>query len=67
MNYVNEKEKKLKLALTKLNNLNLINPDFQNDIIWIPEGTYDLACRGSDVSSMDYILYFSGIEFNVIP
>jgi len=43
------------------------NPDFLNDIIWIPEGTYDLACRGSDVNSADYILYFSGIEFNLTP
>ena len=32
MNSVNEKEKKLSLALTKLKNLNLKNPDIQNSI-----------------------------------
>ena len=32
MNSVNEKEKKLNLALTKLKNLNLENPDIKNNI-----------------------------------
>ena len=32
MNSVDEKEKKLSLALTKLKNLNLKNPDLQNNI-----------------------------------
>jgi len=32
MNSVNEKEKKLKLALTKLSNLNFNNPALQNNI-----------------------------------
>ena len=32
MNSVIEKEKKLSLALTKLKNLNLKNPDLQNNI-----------------------------------
>ena len=32
MNSVNEKEKKLNLALTKLKNLNLKNPELQNNI-----------------------------------
>ena len=32
MNSVNEKEKKLRLALTKLNNLNLKNPDLITNI-----------------------------------
>ena len=32
MNSVNEKEKKLKLALTKLSNFNLKNPDLLNNI-----------------------------------
>ena len=32
MNSVNEKEKKLSLALTKLKNLNLENPDIKNNL-----------------------------------
>ena len=32
MNSISEKEKKLSLALSKLKNLNLINPDLQNNI-----------------------------------
>ena len=32
MNSVNEKEKKLNLALTKLKNLNLKNPDIKKNI-----------------------------------
>ena len=32
MNSVIEKEKKLSLALTKLKNLNLTNPDLQNNV-----------------------------------
>ena len=32
MNSVTEKEKKLKLALTKLKKLNLQNPDLQNNV-----------------------------------
>lgn len=43
------------------------NPDVNSDIVWIPEGTYDLVCRGSDVNTMDYLLYFTGIEFNLLP
>ena len=37
------------------------------DIVWIPEGTYDLSCRGANITSTDYLLHFSGIEFNITP
>jgi hypothetical protein len=32
MNFVNEKEKKLNLALSKLKNLNFENPELENNI-----------------------------------
>ena len=49
MNYILEKEKKLNLALTKLKNLNLENPDIKKNIEILGEQKNQLEIEKSEI------------------
>ena len=44
------------------------NVDKTQEIIWLPEGSYDISLSGlNGTSSIQYNIIVSGIEFNIVP
>ena len=58
MNSVIEKEKKLSSALTKLKNLNLINPDLQNNLEMLSQKRNQLEIEKKELEDKYKLLNF---------